>query len=58
MVATNKAIMEWRKYQETQDAEIEIGECIESKEDVWSGWKKPKENWVKMTSDTALPQKN
>ncbi|XP_071928203.1 uncharacterized protein [Coffea arabica] len=57
MVAANKAVMEWREYQEAQEAEMEIGGYSKSVEEASNGWKRPKKSWVRINSDAALYQK-
>nr|XP_027077070.1 uncharacterized protein LOC113700836 [Coffea arabica] len=57
-LTANKAVMEWREYQDAQEAEMEIGGYSKSKEEVWKGWKRPKEDWVKINFDAALHQKS
>ena len=57
MVATNKVVMQWREYQEAQEAEMEIGGYSKIVEEASNGWKRPKKSWVRMNSDAALHQK-
>ena len=54
MKAVNKAVMEWREYQEAQEAEMEVGGCSKSKTERMNGWRRPKEDWIKTNSDVAL----
>ncbi|XP_027090288.1 uncharacterized protein [Coffea arabica] len=57
MAVVQKAILEWREYQEAQEAEGELVRFKSGGKEELSGWKEPSEAWIKINSDAAVNQK-
>ncbi|XP_027152667.1 uncharacterized protein LOC113752811 [Coffea eugenioides] len=53
-VAVEKALREWREYQEAQDWENGTEGDHARKDKGSTGWRKPRVGWVKMNSDATL----